>query len=269
MTVAQAALALAKERDELSLRQSPILEVFFPPILTDAKLFNVKLKSDNSVTIDDVDRGALAGRIARTSRCTLHIWASLAEQERKMISERTKAGLARSRKKLGMRSRSKRSKAFRRRVHSLSAAAVRKAAKERAEAYGLHIEWALRAAGHTRQADLGPRCGRQAQRARYRDTDGLPLVGAHGDGIRATAPAASPAGRQAQSGFPEASRCALGYGPKDIGAERFNPRRPPAPVLGMTTSRSRRSAGDTAYARSRCPGRCSIGVLMPRRGTMP
>src|SRR5256885_11805638 len=38
---------------------------------------------------------------------TLHIWASLAEQERKMISERTKAGLARSKKPHGMHVRSK------------------------------------------------------------------------------------------------------------------------------------------------------------------
>src|ERR1700730_16497544 len=48
---------------------------------------------------------------------TLHIYASLAEQERKMISERTKAALARSkkRKKLGLRNPTMRSKAFRRR----------------------------------------------------------------------------------------------------------------------------------------------------------
>jgi hypothetical protein len=38
---------------------------------------------------------------------TLHIYASLAEQERKMISEGTTAGLVRSRKRLGMAARSK------------------------------------------------------------------------------------------------------------------------------------------------------------------
>src|ERR1700687_3089052 len=77
----------------------------------------------------------------------LHIYASLAEQERKMISERIKAALARSRKPLGMYARKHRSKAFRRRFQALSAAAVRKAAMERAEAYRVYIEWALRQPG--------------------------------------------------------------------------------------------------------------------------
>jgi DNA invertase Pin-like site-specific DNA recombinase len=48
---------------------------------------------------------------------TLHIWASLAEQERKMISQRTKAALARSKKKLGMAGKSK---AFQRRALRLA-----------------------------------------------------------------------------------------------------------------------------------------------------
>jgi DNA invertase Pin-like site-specific DNA recombinase len=76
---------------------------------------------------------------------TLHIYASLAEQERKMISERTKAGLARSknRAKLGLRNPIMHSKAFRRRLQACAAAALRKAAMERAEAYRVHIEWAL------------------------------------------------------------------------------------------------------------------------------
>ena len=74
---------------------------------------------------------------------TLHIYASLAEQERKMISERTKAGLARSKNKLGLRNPMKRSKAFRCRLRVLAAAGKRKAAMERAEAYRVHIEWAL------------------------------------------------------------------------------------------------------------------------------
>ena len=64
-----------------------------------------------------------------------------------MISERTTAGLARSKKRLGMRSRSKRSKAFRRWAQTLSVAAKRKAAMEREEAYRVHIEWALRQSG--------------------------------------------------------------------------------------------------------------------------
>ena len=75
---------------------------------------------------------------------TLHIYASLAEQERKMISERIKAAMARSKSKLGLRHPMKRSKAFRRRIRILAAQALHKAALERAEAYRVHIEWALR-----------------------------------------------------------------------------------------------------------------------------
>jgi DNA invertase Pin-like site-specific DNA recombinase len=71
---------------------------------------------------------------------TLHIYASIAQQERKMISERVKAALARSKNKVYLR---KCSKAFRRRFQALSAAAQGKAAMERAEAYRVHIEWAL------------------------------------------------------------------------------------------------------------------------------
>lgn len=74
---------------------------------------------------------------------TLHIYASLAEAERRMISERIKAALARSKKKLGLRNPTKRSKAFLRRLRTRSRAGVRKAAMERAEAYRVHIEWAL------------------------------------------------------------------------------------------------------------------------------
>ena len=74
---------------------------------------------------------------------TLHIYASLAEQERKMISERIKAAMARSKSKLGLRHPMKRSKAFRRRIRVLAAKALHQAAMERAEAYRVHIEWAL------------------------------------------------------------------------------------------------------------------------------
>ena len=74
---------------------------------------------------------------------TLHIYASLAEQERKMMSERIKAALARSKKKLGLRHATKRSRVFRRRLHARASAALCKAALERAEAYRVHIEWAL------------------------------------------------------------------------------------------------------------------------------
>jgi len=78
---------------------------------------------------------------------TLHIYASLAEQERKLISERCKASAAvlKSKgKKFGL---AVRSKAWRRRVSALGGAALSKAATERAEAYRLHIEWAFRQPG--------------------------------------------------------------------------------------------------------------------------
>jgi hypothetical protein len=76
---------------------------------------------------------------------TLHIYASLAEQERKMISERIKAALARSKRKniFGLRNPRMQSKAFRRRLQACAAAALRKAAMERAEACRVPIEWAL------------------------------------------------------------------------------------------------------------------------------
>jgi hypothetical protein len=73
----------------------------------------------------------------------LHIYASLAEQERKMISERIKGALARTKKELGLQDRRKYSKAFRRRLQRLAAASLCKLANERAEASRVHIEWAL------------------------------------------------------------------------------------------------------------------------------
>jgi DNA invertase Pin-like site-specific DNA recombinase len=78
---------------------------------------------------------------------TLHIYASLAEQERKMISERIKAAKAIAKlkgEKFGLQLRSK---AERRRVIELGMVAWQKAADDRAEAYRLHIEWALRQPG--------------------------------------------------------------------------------------------------------------------------
>jgi hypothetical protein len=75
---------------------------------------------------------------------TLHIYASLAEQERKMISERLKAAFAVAKAK-GMKFGLARcSKARRRGVIAMGHAALRKAEAERAEAYRLHIEWAFR-----------------------------------------------------------------------------------------------------------------------------
>ena len=74
---------------------------------------------------------------------TLHIYASLAEQERKMISERGKAAaqVAKSRgRKFGLQLRSK---AEQRRVSAMGRAVLVEEANERARAYRVHIEWAL------------------------------------------------------------------------------------------------------------------------------
>jgi DNA invertase Pin-like site-specific DNA recombinase len=74
---------------------------------------------------------------------TLHIYASLAEQERKMISERIRGALARSKKPLGMRHPVRRTAAFRRWQRVRIDQGIRKAARARAEGYRVHIEWAL------------------------------------------------------------------------------------------------------------------------------
>ena len=74
----------------------------------------------------------------------LHIYASLAEQERKMISERIKAALAIAKekgRKFGFQIRSKRAQ---QRFIALGRAAVQKGTMERAEARRVHIEWAFR-----------------------------------------------------------------------------------------------------------------------------
>jgi DNA invertase Pin-like site-specific DNA recombinase len=75
---------------------------------------------------------------------TLHIYTSLAEQKRKMISERTKAAISVAKAKGKKRGLAKCSKAWQRRVTALGQAAIQKAALERAEAYRLHVEWAFR-----------------------------------------------------------------------------------------------------------------------------
>jgi len=78
---------------------------------------------------------------------TLHIYASLAEQERKMISERVKAAHAASKrrgKKFGM---ALCSKTERRRIRALGRAALARLAVERAEAYRPLIEWAFQRPG--------------------------------------------------------------------------------------------------------------------------
>jgi DNA invertase Pin-like site-specific DNA recombinase len=82
---------------------------------------------------------------------TLHIYASIAEQERKMIAERVRAAalIAKSEgKKFGLQLRPK---SWQRYVSALGRAALVKEANDRAEAYRLYIEWALKQPG---------RCGR-------------------------------------------------------------------------------------------------------------
>ena len=75
---------------------------------------------------------------------TLHIYASLAEQEREMISERIKAACAAKKRRGGKFGFQLISKARRMQINRLGHTALRKAAKERAEAYRLQIEWAFR-----------------------------------------------------------------------------------------------------------------------------
>jgi DNA invertase Pin-like site-specific DNA recombinase len=78
---------------------------------------------------------------------TLHIYASVAEQERKMISERLKAAFAirKSRgKKMGL---ALRPKAERLRVSRMGRAVESEMANERAEAHRVHLEWVLRQPG--------------------------------------------------------------------------------------------------------------------------
>jgi DNA invertase Pin-like site-specific DNA recombinase len=78
---------------------------------------------------------------------TIHIYASLAEQERRLISVRVKAAIAvRKRKgdKLGMARLSNRRRL---QVAAMGRAALVRLANERAEAYRMHIEWAFRQPG--------------------------------------------------------------------------------------------------------------------------
>jgi DNA invertase Pin-like site-specific DNA recombinase len=77
----------------------------------------------------------------------LHIYASLAEQERKLISERNKAAAAARKLKGCQFGLQTVSKAEQRRISALGRAAKTQAATQRAEAYRLHIEWALRQPG--------------------------------------------------------------------------------------------------------------------------
>jgi DNA invertase Pin-like site-specific DNA recombinase len=74
---------------------------------------------------------------------TLHIYASIAEQERKMISERVKAAtlIAKSQgRKFGLQLRPK---SWQRKVSALGRAALIQEANDRAQAYRVYVEWAL------------------------------------------------------------------------------------------------------------------------------
>src|ERR1700693_4589669 len=151
---------------------------------------------------------------------TLHIWASLAEQERKMISERTRAGLAAAKaqgQEAGAGSPLE------------GASAARECAGQCGDKKGSHgarrglpsaRRMGIAAAGHTWKIDLAPRCGRQAQRAKHRVSEGRPLVGGAGEKDGEPSRIASPAGRQAQEVCAMASLpSALGYGlERDIAA---------------------------------------------------
>ena len=78
---------------------------------------------------------------------TLHIYASLAEQERKMISERIRAAYAAAKlkgRKFGFQLRSK---AWLQRVSDLGRVSIVKANLEQAEAYRPYFEWAFRQPG--------------------------------------------------------------------------------------------------------------------------
>jgi len=81
----------------------------------------------------------------------LHIHASVAEHERNLIAERCRAAAAAQKRRGQKFGFALKSKAYRRRIYLLSAAARYKAVVERTEAYRMHVEWALGQPG---------RCGR-------------------------------------------------------------------------------------------------------------
>lgn len=79
----------------------------------------------------------------------LHVYAAVAQDERRKISERTKAALAKSTKKLGMRGKSK---SDQRKIRALAMRAKDKAATARAETLRPQIEWALKDDATLREA---------------------------------------------------------------------------------------------------------------------
>jgi DNA invertase Pin-like site-specific DNA recombinase len=104
---------------------------------------------------------------------TLHIYASIAEQERKMISERVRAAnlIAKSKgRKFGLQLRCK---SWQRKVSAMGRAAIVQEANDRAHAYRLYIEWALKQPG--REGRLISFCG-AAKRLNERNIE-TPLGG--------------------------------------------------------------------------------------------
>jgi DNA invertase Pin-like site-specific DNA recombinase len=80
---------------------------------------------------------------------TLQIYAALAEKEGELISERTRAALARSPKKLGMAGKTRAAQVA---IRSLAAVAKQAAADARAESARPHIEFALKGGVSLKQA---------------------------------------------------------------------------------------------------------------------
>jgi hypothetical protein len=74
----------------------------------------------------------------------IHIYASLAQQERKMIAERIKAAIAIAKANGRKFTLQTCSKAMKRRIREASIAARKRAAAERLEAHRVHIEWAFK-----------------------------------------------------------------------------------------------------------------------------
>ena len=95
---------------------------------------------------------------------TLHLWASLAEHERKLISVRIKSALAAA-KARGRKLRMARySKTRRRQISALANAAKSKAALERAEAYRPHCFWNAPARARSAwQTDFAGNCCRKVE----------------------------------------------------------------------------------------------------------
>jgi DNA invertase Pin-like site-specific DNA recombinase len=92
-------------------------------------------------------RAVICRRLPAAGNFTLHIYASIAQQERKMIGERISAAHLIAKKRGTKFGLELRSKAERRRVAALGRAAKTRQALERAQANRMYIEWALQQPG--------------------------------------------------------------------------------------------------------------------------